>query len=424
MTQRTDTQPRNTALSRLLLSALLAIGLWSWVTVSRDPERTRSFPDVQVTAENLSSDLVIVGDLPRVTARYRGTRSETQELTAAQVRARVDLSGVDATGIYRLPIAVDRPEDIWSVSSTPETATVAVEALTSKVLPVDVEVSSALGTNQQVGSVSPSASEVVVTGPSSLVERATSARVPVDIGSNTTDFRGTFSAIAVDINGAAIPELEVNPDTISVLVEITARGRRVAVIAQISGNPAPGYEVVDRALNPSTVLVDGPPELIQDMITVETEPIDVSGATENVTERVAITGLPEGVRLIEPLSGRIDVVVQVRQQGIQQPLPSQEVTLINLAPGLRAAVTPDTVLVTVIASEQDLAALESDSLTVIVDVSGLGPGTYELQPRVVVPSNVEWLSIDPLMVTVVIEGEGAAASPVAAVVRPSPSPEN
>ena len=419
MTQRADAQPRSNALSRLLLSVLVAVGLWGWITTSRDPERTRSFPDVQVAAQNLPTNLVIVGDLPRVITRYRGTRSVTQELTVGQVRATVDLANVQAPGIYRLPINVERPEDVWSVSSSPETATVAVEELTSKVLPVDVEVSSDLGSNQQIGAITPSHSEVVVTGPSSLVERATTALVPVDIGNNTSDYSGTFTPAAVDAEGAPIAGLELTPESISVQVEVTARGRRVAVIAQISGSPAPGYEVVDRALNPSTVLVDGPPDVIQDLITVETEPIDVSGATENVTQRVAITGLPEGVRLIEPLSGQIDVVVQIRQQGIQQPLPGQEVTIINLAPGLSATVTPDTALVTVIASEQDLASLESDSLTVLVDLRGLGPGTYELRPRVVVPSNVEWLSIEPATVTVVIQGP---ATPVASGVVASPSP--
>jgi YbbR domain-containing protein len=411
---RAERISRRDALNRLLLSILLAVGLWAWVTSSRDPDRTRTFANVPVTPVNVPPELVMVGELPTVEARFRASRSVTEDLVSTDAVATVDFSEVSGPGSYTLPVRLERPDGVWSVSASPASVPVVVEEQQSKALHLEVRASGNLGMNQQVGRVTPSASEVVVTGPRSVVERAVHALLPIDIANRTDDFTGAFTPVVVDGNGLPVTGVMINPGTITATVEITARGKQVAVVAQVTGTPAPGFEIVDRTLNPDTVLIDGPPDVIDALLTVNTEPVDVSGADGDVAKRVAIGDLPPGVTLIEPASGQVDVVVQIRQCGVQQPLPSQSVMVVNLAPGLRAEVAPETVLVTVIASEQELAELSPDSLSVIVDVAGRGPGTYVLPPRVVVPPNVEWLSVEPTTVTVVIsDGVVPVGSPAA-----------
>jgi YbbR domain-containing protein len=188
------------------------------------------------------------------------------------------------------------------------------------------------------------------------------------------------------------------------------------------GEPAPGFEVVDRVVNPNTVLVDGPADVLESMITVNSDDVDITDADDDVTRRVSVVGLPDGVTILEPQSGQVDVVVQIRQRGVQQPLPSQQVMVINLEPGLTAQVSPNEVQVTVIGNQKDLEQLSSSSLLVQVDAQGLGPGTYQLPPRVILPANMEWTSVEPVTVTVTIATEsvtGAGATPPAS---PEPSP--
>jgi YbbR domain-containing protein len=194
------------------------------------------------------------------------------------------------------------------------------------------------------------------------------------------------------------------------------------VITQLNGEPAQGYEVVDRTINPATVLVDGPADVIDQLISVSTEPIDISGAAETVSRRAQITGLPDEVHVLEPTDAIVDVVVQIRQSGVRQPLPEQSVQVVGLAPGLTAQVAPDSIGVTVVASEEVLSALTANDLTVQVNVTGLGPGVYQLKPVVALPANVTWVDADTTVVTVSISGpttspeatpEAAAATPTA-----------
>jgi YbbR domain-containing protein len=170
------------------------------------------------------------------------------------------------------------------------------------------------------------------------------------------------------------------------------------------------------------VLVDGPSDVLDQMITVNTDTVSISGAEGDVAQRVRIVGLPAGVTLLEPQSGMVDVVVQIRQRGVQQPLPEQPVSVINVEPGLTATASPDTVILTVIGNEQELQNLTPSSLSVQVDARGLQPGTYQLQPTVLLPPNMEWKSIEPTTITVTIIQEGAATPAATPQASPSASP--
>ena len=404
--------------TRLLLSLVLAIVLWGWVTVTGDPETDRVFPSVPITVDGLRDGLVIVGDVANAEVHVTGPESAVEHLRATEMEANLDLGHIEQPGTYTVRVRVPKPRKTWSTSARPRSVNVVVEKEATLAFPLEPRISGNLGANQQVGSVDASASEVTITGPETLVHRVARAELPVDIANRTTDFASVFTPSAVDASGQPIAGVSISPATVSATVEITARGKRVAVIAQIEGEPAAGFEVVDRLVNPNTVLVDGPASTLDSLITVNAEVVDISGAEGDVTQRVRIAGLPDGVTLLEPSSGQVDVVVQIRQRGVQQPLPSQQVTIINLGPALTASVTPDSVSVTVIGNEEELGDLSPNSLVVQVDAAGLGPGTYDLRPAILLPPNMEWKSVEPTTVRLTIRKDGVA-SPAA---TPSGSP--
>lgn len=408
------------ALGRLGVSILIAIGLWSWVTLSRDPETTREVFNVAIEVVDLAPDLIVVGDVPTVTASYTGTRSNTQAIQQSDARASVDVSSLTEPGSYALDVEVAEPPNIWSTRAEPRRIDIQVERRASIVLPVVPRVLSDLDLNQQVGTVKPSASDVVVSGPESSVGQVTAVQLPVDLASRTSNFVGVFTPVAVDNGGQVIGGVTLNPATISAEVQITARGRQLAVVTQITGAPASGFEIVDRAINPITALVDGPIETIEGLITISTLAVDVSGARGDVTQRVRLADLPPGVTILEPSSGFVDVVIQIRQRGVQQSLPEQPVVVLNVGVGLVAETTPGAVVVNVEASEQQLLDLEPGSLQVVVDARGLGPGTYALQPSVVVPATVEWLNVVPDTVTVTLRMATSVATPSTPTSEPSP----
>jgi YbbR domain-containing protein len=400
---------------RLVASLILAILLWGLVTNAQDPEMSRTFSSVPIKVGELPSPLQVVVDVPDASVTVTGPRSVISDMSASDVTASLDLDGIDEPGDVTVSIDAGTPRGVWDVSVNPTRLPIRVEESVTELFVVQTEITGNLDATRQVNATVADTSELTVVGPRSSVDRVARVIVPIQIENQTRDFTTSVAPQAVDEQGKPIPEVSISPDTVTVNVSIDARGKRVAVLTQLEGSPAQGYEVVDRTINPATVLVDGPDALVDSLISVSTEPIDISGASATLTRRVEIVGLPEGVNVIDPSDQAVDVVIQIRQLGVRQPLPAQTITIIGLGEGLAIEVSPDAVAVTVVAPESMLGSLTTSDLAVQVNVTGLGPGTYSLEPVVALPPGVTWVSSDPGSVTVHIrEADGT----------PVPEPES
>jgi YbbR domain-containing protein len=420
----TDLTSRMTTatLIRLVSSIVLAFILWGFVTASEDPEREREYSNVTIEVAGLPDDLQVVGSLPNATVTLTAPESVIDEIQSDEVGAELNVEHIDGPGTYSVPVLVIEPDDIWESSVVPSRLSVVIEQTIVKQFPIEYEQSGQSDDSKQINSVTPEVSEVTVRGPSSIVDRVARVVLPIDITEETGTYEADFSPVAQDADGQAIPEVEISPETVRASVEVTARGKSVAVITQLQGEPAQGYEVVDRTINPSTVLVDGPQGSLDDLVAVSTEPIDVSGATSTVSKRVRIVGLPEGVDVIEPADGTVVAVVQIRQRGVTQPLPGQHIEFVNVGPGLTVEANPAEVSVTVVASQEQLADLTAETISVQIDVGGLGTGVYTLEPEVILPPNMQYNSTDPVTVTVTIRL--SPSTPTPSVATPETSPDS
>jgi YbbR domain-containing protein len=402
---------------RLVASLILAILLWGLVTSAQDPEMSRTFTSVPIEVGELPAPLQVVGDVPDISVRVTGPRSVISDMTSNDVRASLDLDDIDRPEEETVSIEVETPRGVWEVQPNPSRLPIRVEESVTELFVVETVFTGNVESTRQVNATVEDASEITVVGPKSSVDRVARVIVPVEIENQTRNFTTSIAPQAVDDQNQPIPEVSITPDQVTVNVSIETRGKRVAVLTQLEGSPAQGYEVVDRTILPATVLIDGPDDLIEPLISVTTEPIDITGVSATLTRRVAITGLPEGVHVIDPIDEAVDVVIQIRQLGVRQPLPAQQVTVVGLGEGLSAEVSPDAVAVTVVAPESMLGGLTTDVLTVQVNVAGLEPGTYTLEPVVALPPGVTWVASDPSTVTVTITR--SIATP-AAQAKPSP----
>jgi YbbR domain-containing protein len=418
-------------LIRIASAIVLATLLWGWVTTREDPERTRQFPNVVVQVGELPDDLVVVSQPPPVLIELRGPRSVVTQVSANEVTASLDLDEIDSAGDFTVDVNVSSPNGVWERKAIPSRVQIHVESSITKQFTLQPQVAGDLALNQGIGEIVPDPSEVTVLGPSSIVARVDHVALPIDIGERSSDFTGSFTPIAIDSSGQQIPEVTISPSTVNASVEIVAAGKSVAVFAQLVGSPANGLSVIDQVVNPSTVLVDGPQEVLNSLVILQTEPIDISGATGNVSQRVGIAGLPEGVRIVDPAGGTVQVSVQIGQQGVRQELTGIPITVVNLAPGLQATVEPASASIVVDAPAQTLANITTENIVIQVDASGLGAGVHYLTPKVSLPSGVTWSTTNPVSfrLTIVDQTSVAASatalpgtSSPAAIASPEPLP--
>lgn len=399
-------RPSQTQIVRFAVSFLLAALLWGWVTQLQDPYTTKRFSAMPVETAELPASLEIVSSLPEVTVTLRAASSQVEAIDRGDVAVRVDTSGIEEPGTYRVPLIVDSP-DVNRRSVQPDEVSIQVDDLVSTVFPLTIDTIVEGDQARAVGTVTPDVSQVTVAGPSSAVDRIASIVLPVSLGQQVDDFDGVFSPYAADSTGQPITEVDILPSEISTRVEIQTRGKSVSVIPNTTGVPAEGYFIEQRRAVPDTIVVDGPPEVINDVLFVNTEAVDVTDASQSFSTRVGLVDLPEGVTVIDPSGGNIEVRIAISNATrTSQTLPGLEVGQVGLGSGLEAEVIPTQVSLQVSAPIDILQEMGAEDLTVFVRLAGLGPGTYTLRPEVVVPQGATWLGTEPSEVRVVIRRFG------------------
>ncbi len=366
----------------------------------------------------LPDSLEVVTTLANATVTIEGAQSQVRPVSQADITLSVDLTDIDEPGEYRRALMATAP-NIDDISVEPNEVTIQVDRLVSDIFPVRPDVTNPPDQTRTVSAVRPDVTQVTVTGPTSAVDRVTEVILPVSFDQQIEDFEQTFTPIAVDADGQQVIEVTILPDAILTEVDLQTSGKSVSVIPTVTGVPAEGFSVQQRRALPDTIIVDGPPELIDDLLFVNTEPVDVTEATQSISTRVGLADLPEGVTVIEPADDTIEVRLAIEDiSASSQTLADLPVEPLGLGSGLSAALATSTMSIDVSAPIDILQAMTPEDISVWVNLDGLGPGTHDVPLEVTVPQGATWQTTEPLQTRVTIEETSMAASPET---QPSPS---
>ncbi len=149
-----------------------------------------------------------------------------------------------------------------------------------------------VGENLIVAKLEPRAARLSIRGPRGMVERAAlaakrgDAKVVVDLSGDTGEvedekaFRVALTPENVDGMPEQIRILGIRPKHVEVTI-VRRVVKRLRVTPQLVGEPAPGFQIVGKPyLQPRKVAVRGPKTLLDAAKEIRTEPIDISGITE------------------------------------------------------------------------------------------------------------------------------------------------
>lgn len=204
-----------------ILSVLLAISLWLYVSSEQNPEATQIFPVVEVVPRNLPEGLAIVTmDPERVSVTVRGRPSLFDALEPSEVTAVVDLSDAEA-GIVARVIRVELPDGLQAIEISPSEAVLALESFSERELPVEISLEGNSDGQVSVGDPLVFPSQVKLTGAETRVNEVARVVSAVDIDSITENmvFEGV-RVFAVDEAGRQVAGVTVVPDTVRVIVPV------------------------------------------------------------------------------------------------------------------------------------------------------------------------------------------------------------
>lgn len=400
-----------------LWSLALAFAVWLSAVTSADPDETRTLLNpVPVEVIGQSSNLVLGSDVPKEVEVTLHAPSSVWKLIEADpqlIKAILDLSSL-SSGEHSidLQIQVDaRPVQIVSVA--PKTITFTLEPLKQKSLDLDLSISGEVAVGYQVGEAMLNRIPISIAGAQSQVEKVKRVRVSINLNGIRENFDQTLQVEALDEKGQIVNGLSITPSEVHIVLPVNQQGgyRDVAVKINVIGRVASGYRLTDLSVFPPIVTVFSTnPDLVNNLPgVIETEPLDLQNAQDDINTRVSLI-LPEGVSMI----GEQTVLVQVGVLPIEGSLTlaNELIEIVGLENGLTAQVSPISVDIILSGPLPLLDTLTRQSVRVIVDLTGLPAGTHQITPTVeILSSNIVVESILPNAVEVVISSVNASPTP-------------
>jgi YbbR domain-containing protein len=184
------------------------------------------------------------------------------------------------------------------------------EGVVERVLRAPVEYQNLPPGLELVGNL-PETVEVRVRGSSGPLSRMVIGDMSIVLDlRNVEAGRRVFNLLPTQVRAPfGVNPVQVSPA--SVTVEFEAAGlRSIPVHPELSGQPAPGYEVGSISVEPKTVEVAGPIGALQELTAATTEPVSIASASKTVKQTVPI-GLPSAnARLHSPQSAVVTVTIQ------------------------------------------------------------------------------------------------------------------
>lgn len=395
-------------LGTFLLAFAIAFAVWISAVVAADPSEERDYPNtLTLEIRGLDPDLVLLGTLPsEVQLRLSAPVSLWDRLTSRtdSVRVFIDLTGLD-TGEYTVPVEVDsefRPFRVVQV--IPSEVTIRLEPLAVEDFPIEIQLDGTPALGFEVGAVTVDPIFATVSGPATLVAQVDQVVARLNVGDSRETVSSQVALQTLDEAGNVLSGLTIEPAAADVEQAIVQAGgyRDVAVNVETIGQPAGGFRVTSISVDPPIVtLFSTDSDLISALPGyVSTVPLDLSGAEENITARLALN-LPQGVIVV---GDEQNVEVQIGIAAIEtSTLLNVQVEVTGLAAGFEAELSPQTVAVIVSGPLSTLQSLRGDDIRLFVDLSGLQTGSHLLEPQAeILPGEVQLFSIVPSSIEVVI----------------------
>jgi len=407
-------------LSAFILAFILAIAVWISAVTGSDPNQERVFI-VPIESLGQEPDTEIITELPeRMQLTIFAPSSNLDKIYKQDdaLSAWIDLSGL-GEGSHTIPIQYQTPSDIRPMrvrAVEPSQIEVTIEALITTTLPVITEIKGEPALGYQAEAPQWSTLETTVAGRSSIVNQVEYTEAILDIAGTTENVEKSVVVVPRDSEGRFVQDIILTPPRISVVQPITLKGgyRNMVVKVETVGQVAEGHRQTHITVSPSNVMLfSADPNLLDQLPGyVQTEILDLSEAVDDI-ETVLALNLPEGISVI----GDDHVLVMVGVAAIEGSVTiSRDVEIIGLLPGLEAQVSPTQVDIIIAGPIPDLDNITPVDVRVVVDLSGLEPGTHQIQPIVeILPESIYLQAVSPETVEIIIQ------APPTPTVEPTPT---
>lgn len=379
---------RERRITSLILSALVAFGLWWYVVNNVSMEDDITFNNIPVVREGesvLNEKNLMITDMSAevVSMNLIGSREDLNKVDSSNMSVKINLSNIEEPG-ERIPLTYT-PSYPATVANTafevsqknPSVIFVSVDYRRTLEIPINVKWTGTRSENYlyDTENYTLDYTTVTITGPAAVADQIKSAQVLIDLTDRSESFSESFRYTLCDVEGNPVDAKQITTSVEEVLVTAQIQQiKEVDLIADVIYGGGATPENTTITLSPEVIRVSGGEAVLEELGDTYTVcSINLADIEKSSNELKYTITLPEGVT---NQTGVSEVVVTVRFSGLKtKDIVVDKIEMINVPEGMVAEVINATLTVRVRGPETEISALTEKDISAVVDLSNAEAGT-------------------------------------------------
>lgn len=384
----------------MILSFLVAFGLWMYVITVENPEQENTYSNLPVTisGEGFLTDrglMITGGTNSTATIRVSGSRSDLKKLNASDITLIADVSNISKPGTHQVTYTVRYPGDIASgalqtQSRQPDSITLTVEEKVTKTLDIEiVYTGSAPDPDHYMVDKEEAVLDVeniTISGPKSIMDQITRAMITVDLTDRSQSFIEAYRPTLCNEAGEPV-ELSglVEANVGEVILELSIwRFKEVELRLNVIDGGGATAENSSIDIQPGTIRVSGNETVLENMEDfIILGSLNLGELEGDTTVNYPIS-LPENVT---NLSGVTEAVVTVSFPSLQiAEFKVDNIKAVNVPEGMEVEFLTQSLTVKLRGPVDAIRLMSAEDVTVTVDFSGAEAGTATMKAVIQIAS--------------------------------------
>jgi len=378
----------------ILLSAVVAFGLWLYVVTVVSPESEKTYYDIPVVMQNKNilteRGLKIVSDDPKVTLALKSDRTILSDLNESNINVIINLANIEKPGTHNLTYDIAYPgnipgNEISVQSSSTDLITLKVENRVRKIIPVEVDYGNTAvpeGYVADIKNVELDSTDIEVSGPESVMEQIEKAVIKVDLSNQTSLLVGEYQYALCNEAGEPVnaEKVTTNVEKVNLMLKIQ-RVKEIALKLDIIEGGGATTENCTITIDTEQIQVSGSDTLLEDLNELVVGTINLGEIMEDKVLTFPIV-LPEGVT---NQTGVEQITVDIKLPKLKtRTIRVTTVTAVGTPAGLAADVITKAIQVTVRGPEKLINSIKDTDVEVVVNLAEAQAGIVTMKADVIV----------------------------------------
>lgn len=386
--EKDNYERRERKVTSLILSAVVAFGLWWYVVHNVSMEDDITFNNIPVVREGesiLNENNLMITEISTetVSMNLSGSRDDLNKVDSSNMSVKINLSNIEEPG-ERIPLTYT-PSYPASVANTafdvshknPSVIFVSVDHRRTFEIPVKVKWTGTRSENYlyDTENYTLDYSSITITGPAAVADQIDHALVVIDLTNRTESFNESFRYTLCDVDDNPVDAKLITTSVEE--VQLTAQIQQikeVKLVADVIYGGGATTQNTTITLSPEVIRVTGGEAVLAELGDTYTVcSINLAEIEKSSHEQKFPLTLPEGVT---NQTGVSEVSVTVRFSGLRtKEFVVDKIEMTNVPEGMEAEIINANLTVRVRGPEEEISRMTEKDISAVVDFSAAEAGT-------------------------------------------------